>query len=151
MANYKYSLANYSIDIQSNDPTINSILGRLRIGGEGSAIGQISVELDNDMWSTEAYPTGAWVHNKNLSRVGKVTIQMNQLSSYEAKLRQLYNIYYGGDYAGVTLTVYDNSTGSRNKVVSCVDCYLTKIPSLILQETAQQDDWIFTCGEVNFI
>lgn len=150
MANYKYSLANYSVVVKSNDATINSILGSFSIGGQGSAVGQISIELDNDMWSTESYPTGAWVHNKNLSRTGKVTIQMNQLSAYEAKLRQLYNIYYGGDYGGCTLTVYDNSTNNRNKVATCIDCYITKIPTLTLQDTAQQDDWAFTCGEVNF-
>ena len=151
MASYKYSLANYSLNVKSDDSTINQIIGDLNIGGEGSAIGQITIELDNDMWSTEAYPTGAWVHNKNLSRVGKITIQMNQLSAYETVLRNLFKAYFGGDHGGCTITVYNNSTNPKTQIVSADDCYVTKIPALVFQNEAQQDDWVFTCGEVNFV
>lgn len=148
----KYSLASYKVAISANDQQIRDILGEaFVIGGQGSAVGQISVELDNDMWTTEPFATGAWVHNKNLAKTGKVNIQISQLSEDEIRLRNLFNIYYTNNLSeGVTLSITNNDETNPVEVASCTDCYLTKIPATIFADAAQNDEWIFTCGEIIF-
>lgn len=143
----KYSLANYILSIQPNDTTLRTMFSNVSIGGEGSATDTITISLENQIWKTDSFATGAWVHNKNLSRVGTAQISISQLSDNVAKFKQMCNIFYNGEYDGFTLSLVDN-TG--NKVCTCVDCYLTKIPDQEFKETAQTQSWTFTCGEITF-
>lgn len=143
----KYSLANYILSIQPNDTTLRTMFSNVSIGGEGSASDSIVITLDNDIWKTSGFATGAWVHDKHLARNGKVTISVSQLSEKVAKFKQMCNIFYNGEYDGFTLSLVDN-TG--NKVCTCVDCYITKIPDQEFKESAQMQTWTFTCGEITF-
>lgn len=143
----KYSLANYILSIQPNDTTLKTMFSNVSIGGEGSSIDSMTVSLDKEVWSTEAFATGAWVHNKNLARTGKITISISQLSDNVAKFKQMCNIFFNGEYDGFTLSLVDN-TGS--KVCTATDCYITKIPDQEMKDTAQMQTWIFTCGEITF-
>lgn len=143
----KYSLANYILSVDPNDSSIKSMFGTISIGGEGNAIGSISLSVSSSMWSTEGYATGAWIHNKNLDKHGSVTISINQLSDKVVKLIQLVKLYYGKDYDGFTLAVSDIN---GNKVASCIDCYIEKIPEQSFGTTASDQRWTFTCGQINF-
>ena len=143
----KYCLANYILSIQPNDPTLVSMFGNMSVGGEGDALSQMTISIEPTLWDTEGFATGAWVHNKNLSRTGTVTISISQLSDRVAKFKQLCNVYYNNDYNGVTMTLSDSE---GNKVCAAIDCYVQKIPEQQFQDKAQTQDWTFTCGEITF-
>lgn len=143
----KYSLSDYKVSIKTKDPALYSIFREITIGGEGSALDSITINTTNNLWDTTGFPTGGWVHNKNLSRVGTATISINQLSASVAKFKQLCNVYYGGDYEGVTLSVTD---ADNNEVASCEDCFIQKIPEQAFGATAANQAWVFTCGKVTF-
>ena len=144
----KYSLANYIISFQADDPRLQPYFANFSIGGQGSMLGSITVDYKEDLFTTETFETGGWVHNKNLSKVGTVTLNISQLSVAVAKLKQLCNYFYDVEnYEGFTISV-DDTAG--NNVCVCKDCYPTKIPQQSLQGTAQRQDWAFTSGEVTF-
>ena len=143
----KYNLANYILSIEPNDATIKNMFGVISVGGEGSAVGSITANLTNDMWSTESYNTGAWVHSKNMSRTGTVTVNISQVSKEVAKFIKMCKLFYGGDYDGFTLSVSDIS---GTKVCTAVDAYIQKIPNQEFGATAAQQAWTFTCGQLSF-
>lgn len=140
----KYSLANYILSIDADDAAIRSMFGAISIGGEGDAIGSISLSV-GEMWSTKGYATGAWVHEKSLDRHGTASVSINQLSPTVAKLIQLAKLYYGEDYNGFTLTITDIS---GNKIATCTDCYITGIPQQSFGTSASDQTWSFTCGRI---
>lgn len=144
----KYSLANYILTIKSDDPNASQIFGDdISIGGEGDAIGSISFSREGSMWSTESFSTGAWIHNKNLSRVGTAEIEISQLAPQVAKFIQICNVYYGSDYKGFTLSLTDTE---QNPIAEGIDCYITKVPEQNFGSSAGRQTWSFTCGQVNF-
>lgn len=143
----RYNLANYLVSITPNDTTLQNMFPNVVIGGEGSMMDTITISRDNDMWSTTGFSTGGWVHNKNLSKIGKVLINISQLSERIARFKQMCEVYYGADYDGFTLSVMDNS---GRKVCTCIDCYVQKIPDQRFGPTADMQEWGFTCGEVNY-
>ena len=143
----KYSLATYILSVEPNDVSIKNTFGTLAIGGQGSYMDSVRVRTNNNMWDTTPYATGAWVHNKNLSRVGTLEVALNQLSDEVAKFITMCETYYTGDYDGFTLTI------SRNdgvKVCTCVDCYIAKIPDQEFTAQAANQTWTFTCGQITF-
>ena len=142
----KYSLANYILSIEPADASLKTMFGTISIGGEGSYLGSINVSMNSSLWSTTGYATGAWVHNKSLDKSGTCKININQLSDKVIKLIKLCNVYYSGDYNGVTITVSDNS---GNKVATCVDCYIQKLADQSFSTTADSQDWTFTCGQIS--
>lgn len=143
----KYSLANYILSIQSNDSSLSSLFQNVYIGGEGSALDNITISMNSEMWSTSGFATGAWVHNKNLNRTGTVSINISQLSTNVMRFKQMLSVFYGGDYEGFTLSLTD-STGA--KVATCIDCYVIKIPDQAFGNDAGMQSWSFTCGEITF-
>lgn len=143
----RYSLANYILSIDSNDPTIKNIFGTISVGGEGNCLDSITIGDIPNQWETTGFSTGAWIHNKNLSKTGKVTLSLSQLSEQVAKFIKLCNIYYSGDYDGLTLSLTDNQ---GNKVCSCIDCYIQKIPDQSFTTSSGMQSWVFTCGQINF-
>lgn len=143
----RYSLSDYILSIEPNDQTIKSLFGTISIGGEGSYTDSIRLSRTNNMWSTDGYATGAWVHNKNMSRVGTATLSINQMSPSVAKFIKLANAFYGADYDGFTLSLSDRS---GTKVAECVDCYITTIPEQAFETSAGMQNWEFTCGQINF-
>lgn len=143
----RYSLANHVLSIKPNDNQINNIFGTISIGGEGNYLESVSVSNENTLWSTTGYATGAWVHNKNLAKTGTVTISLNQLSDQVAKLITLCETYYGGDYEGFTLTLTKND---NTKICTCIDCYISKIPTQSFGTSAANQSWVFTCGKITF-
>ena len=143
----RYSLANYVLSIEPNDSRLKSMFGTISIGGDGSYLGSITLSRTTSLFTTQGYPTGGWVHSKNLDRTGTASLNLNQLSSIVAKLVKMLNVYYTGDYDGLTLSVSDTS---GNKIASAIDCYITQIPAQVLGSSAQDQTWSFTCGQVNF-
>lgn len=143
----KYSLANYILSIDSNNPNLKNMFGTISIGGEGSYLGNITLSITNDMWTTTGYATGAWVHNKSLDRHGNITVQLNQISDPVSKFIQLCKIYYGNDYEGFTLSLSDIN---GNKIATGIDCYITKIPDQVYENEAGTQNWVFTCGQINY-
>lgn len=143
----RYSLANYILSIDSNDSDIKSMFGAISVGGEGNYLDTITIGGLPNLWDTTGFATGAWVHNKNLSKVGTVTVNLSQLSDQVAKFKKLCNVYYSGDYDGLTLSLTDIQ---GNKVCTCVDCYIQKIPNQEFAATAGMQSWVFTCGQINF-
>lgn len=143
----RYSLANYILSINPNDDNIKNMFGTISLGGEGNYLDNISIGGLPNLWDTTGFATGAWVHNKNLSKVGTATVNLSQLSEQINKFIKLCNIYYSGDYDGLTLSLSDNQ---GNKVCTCVDCYIQKIPDQEFGATAGMQSWVFTCGQINF-
>lgn len=143
----KYSLADYRVSIDSNDATVKSMFGTISIGGEGSYLGNVSVSQKSELWSTKGFATGAWVHDKNLDRTGKCQLQLHQLSNDVVKLIRLCNVFYSGNYGSLTIIVSDNL---GNKVASCTDCFIEKIPDQEFSDTSGSQTWSFTCGKVVF-
>ena len=84
----RYSLANYILSIKPNDPAL-SAFGEVTVGGEGNYHDNITISIDATMFSTTGYATGAWVHNKNLSKVGTASVSLSQLST---KLPSLFSL-----------------------------------------------------------
>lgn len=141
----RYSLANYILSIESNDATIRSLFGTISIGGEGSYMGSVKVEVPQDLWSTEGYATGAWVHNKNLDRSGTVAVELSQLSDAVQKFIRLCNLYYSGGYGSLSM-VLTNTAGT--KIATCTDCLPKNIPGQEFGDTAAKQTWTFTCGKI---
>lgn len=142
----RYSLADYILSIKSDDPNLQSF-GTISVGGEGDAIDSISIELDSNMWDTTGFATGAWIHDKNLSRTGKVAITLSQLSDKVAKFVQLAKVFYTGDFEGLTMSVTDSS---GQEVALCEDCYVVKIPRQDFAARAANQTWTFTAGKITF-
>lgn len=144
----KYSLADYILTIKPNELNAQAVFGNdISIGGEGDYVGSISLSRQNDMWSTTTFTTGAWIHNKNLSRSGSVSVQLNQLAPQVGRFIQLCNVYYGSDYEGFTLTLTDSE---QNQIAECIDCYITGIPEQTFGDNAADQTWKFTCGQINY-
>lgn len=149
----RYSLANYTlaITLPTDLATPLGLSGQesLVVGGEGSYLESMTVELDNDMFNTKGDSTGSWVHDKNLSRTGKVNISLNQMSDRVAKFKKIVNIYYqsGTDYEGCNLSLADNN---GNEIVNCTDCYFVKIPSQEYGSESANQQWSLTCGQIIF-
>lgn len=142
----RYSLADYILTIKSNNSEINNIIGNVSIGGEGSAIGSINISYSDSLWTTTGYKTGGYVHDKNLSRVGTISIALNQLSDKITKFIQLCNVCYSGNDDSLTLTVTDNN--SNQIIATGNDCYISKIADQVLGATAADQTWEFTCGKI---
>lgn len=143
----RYSLADYRLSIDSADPTIKSMFGTISIGGEGSYLGNVSVSQNSNLWNTKGFATGAWAHDKNLDRTGHCNLQLHQLSNDVVKLIRLCNIFYSGNYGSLTLIVSDNL---GNKVATCTDSFIEKIPDQSFSESSENQTWSFTCGKVVF-
>lgn len=143
----KYSLADKILSIKPNDAQINANFGTITVGGEGSYLDSFSVNPSENMFSTQGFSTGAWVHNKNVSRIGTCELSLNQISEQVKKLIMLCETYYSGEYDGFTLTL---STNDGKRICTCIDCYIQKIPSQNYQPTAQTQTWSFTCGKITF-
>lgn len=143
----RYSLANYILSISPKDQGIKSMFGVISLGGKDSYLGNITISIDPTLWSTKGYATGAWVHDKNLSRVGSCSVSIHQLADEVIKFIRLCQYYYSGDYNGCTLTVSDTK---GNKVATCEDCYISKIPDQTFGESSGNQTWSFTCGKVSF-
>lgn len=160
----RYSLADYIVTIKL--PSANALPSEyanlankeIKIGGPGesigsigSFIGQISITRSNNQWDTNGDVTGSWVHNQNLSKVGTVEIQINQVSDNVIRLIQLCNIYNTTSIReGLSITVTPATGESTTTYADCVDCYPTKIPNQVFGSTAANQTWSFTCGMVNF-
>lgn len=143
----RYSLANYQLTIEANDPSLASMFGSITIGGEGQHVGSVSFARTNNAFNTTSFATGAWVHNKNLSRVGTVSLSLNQLSNHIQTLMRMSDAFLTNDYDGFTLTL-TSLTGE--KVADAIDAYITRVPAQTFAESAEMQTWEFTCGKVNF-
>lgn len=143
----KYSLSNYILSIDSNDAAIKQMFGTISIGGEGSYLDTISLSNTESIYTTQGYATGGWVHNKSLDRHGIASLTINQLSEKVARFIQLAKLSLSGDYNGFTLSLSDIN---GNKIATCVDCYIAKIPDQQFATSAQNQTWEFTCGQINY-
>lgn len=160
----RYSLADYIVTIKlpgaNSLPTEYANLANkeIKIGGPGESIGsvgsfvgQISISRQSNQWDTVGDNTGSWVHNQNLSKVGTVDIQINQVSDNVIRLIQLCNIYNTTSIReGLTITVTPAANDSVTTYANCVDCYPTKISNQVFGNSATNQTWSFTCGMVDF-
>lgn len=154
----RYSLADYMVTITI--PAVGQLVSeQITIGGpgedgKGSCIGEIKVTRNTDMWSTEADATGSWVHNKTLDKTGTVELNIRQVSNYVIKLMQVCSAYesIASTAAGLTISVgpANSDTGAVVNFITCEDCFITKIPDQDYADTAAEQTWVFTCGQVKF-
>ena len=146
----RYSLASYILAATSDNSDIKNIFQDVTIGGEGDALSSITIQVNDKLWETESFATGAWVHNKNLSRTGTVEISISQLSDKVAKFKTFVNHFYDSSFddSSITMTLQD-STGAS--IAICEDCYPTQIPSQEFGSKSTDQRWIFTCGRITFV
>lgn len=144
----RYSLVDYILTI-SIPQKLRSVLGitTISIGGEGSYTDKFSFSMNNPTWQTSGDATGSWIHTKSLDRTGNATISLSMLSPQVVRLTRLFNLYFSSEMLdeGVTMTLSD---ASSNTVVTCNDCFITKLPDITIQDTPQQREWTFTCGQI---
>ena len=143
----RYSLAKYILTISANDVRMQDIFKELTIGGDGSLVGSVTFSRNSSLYETTGFATGGYVHNKNLSKIGTVTLSISQLAKSVGKLIAASEAFYGADYDGFTLTL---TTNEGEKVASAIDCYIQKTPDQVFESQASQQSWSFTCGEINF-
>ena len=149
----RYSLASHILSIEPNDASLSNTIKQVQVGGQGNALESITIDMDQDMWTTESFATGAYVHSKNLAKTGKITIRLSQLSEDTDKFKNLVNLHYQGDYKGLTVTLTNsmNDTGDGpNTICICKDCYFARIPTQEYGRTASMDSWVLTCGEISY-
>ena len=149
----RYSLADYILEIKLPE-SLTLALGlddeSISIGGEGSYLGNISIEHNSDLWSTSGDSTGSWIHIKNLDRSGTASLTINMLSPKSVQLTTILNLYYNinHDDEPMTLTLSDqNST----IVVTCISCHLRKLPAISFDNEPGTRNWVFTCGQIDVI
>lgn len=151
-----YSLTDYTLSVVVNDDLLSALgldssNNTITIGGNSSYVGQINIEARNQsMFSTEGDATGSWVHNKNKSRVGKISVQINQISEKVDLLTRILEYYYdaASDIGGLTLRVNKLSGNTPIVVAQGNDCYIENNPAKTYGNTAADQTWSFTCGEV---
>lgn len=159
-----YSLSDYQLtigipeivarDLQLTDAEGNFLtsyqIGGPGLNGEGSFVGRIQVQRDENAWETQGDKTGSWVHNRSRNKTGKITLDLNQISDQTIDLYQLCKIYESieGNYEGLTLTINTNSSDESSPLAKGIDAYITKQPDYPLDETAGNLTWEFTCGQV---
>lgn len=146
----RYSLANYTLTISISTELAGDFgIETLTVGGEGSYLDNISINLNDNLWSTEGDATGSWVHNKNLNRTGTCSVTLSMLSDNVARFITLCNLYYNStnNYSGLTMAL---RSSDEKTIATCDDCYIQKIPNQEFQSTAQNQTWVFTCGKITF-
>lgn len=161
---HTYSLADYQLTIGLGD-SIASLLGlrdsygnlltNFSIGGpgengEGSFVGQITVNRAQDLFTTTGDATGSWVHDKNLNRTGTITIDITQISDDIITLVQLCQIFESvqSNMPGLELTINSVASSAGTTMVTGRDCYISKLPELTLADSAGKLTWSFTCGQI---
>lgn len=153
----RYSLADYIMTVRV--PAIGNLAAEeISIGGpgengEGSCVGEIKVTRRTDMWTTEGDPTGSWVHNKNLDKTGTIELNIKQVSANVQKLMMICSAYesLNTKAAGLTITINPaNDDGATTDYITGVDVFIQKIPDQDYSDTAKDQQWIFTCGQVKY-
>ena len=163
MATNRYSLTDYilTLTIPDNQYIPESIRGQqfsiggagIEAGGVGSFLGEISLTRNKDAWETEGDYTGSWVHNKNNDKTGECKVQIRQVSDMVIRLAQICSIFESiqenvpGLKLQVTSAYVDNLSGT-NIIATCNDCYIKKMADITFGDTAQLQDWTFTCGQI---
>ena len=152
----RYSLADYRVTIEGLLPGISDPI-RITIGGagengEGSCLGEIKVTRNTELWNTVADATGSWVHNRNLDKTGTVELSLRQVSDDVVRLIQLCSSYENvtSDATGLTITVSPSHSYSVKAEAFCNDCFPVKVPDQVFGDTAAEQSWVFTCGQVKF-
>ena len=152
----RYSLADYQATLTV--PAIGSseaesiTIGGAGKNGIGSCVGEISVTRNSNLWTTEADPTGSWVHNKNLDKTGIVRINIRQVSDTVIRLIQICSAFESADIESTTgITININpvlNNEAATQFITCNDCFIVKIPDQTFGQTAAEQSWEFTCGQI---
>lgn len=161
---HTYSLADYQLTIGISEDLANklnlrdsngNVLTNFTIGGpgengEGSFVGQISVNRSKELFTTTGDATGSWVHDKSLDRTGTITIDITQISDDIVALVQICQIFESvqSSMPGLELTINSVASDVNTTMVTGKDAYIQKLPELTLGETAGRLSWVFTCGQI---
>lgn len=160
----RYSLTDYILSvkvpeelrdvfIEDSTDTVDASSNIISIGGDGSYTGSITITNNNAQFTTDGDVTGSWVHNKSKDQTGTIKVNIKQVSDKVLLLVRLYQTYYASDTIteGLTLTV-SKATGNGNQESVCVgtDCYINQRPDIVYGDTADGQEWTFTCGRITF-
>lgn len=145
----RYSLANYYVSFTHTATDLTDLFDSVSIGGEYDTLSSIDIAYASNLWTTTGYATGAWVHAMNLDRHGTITITLSIISDNIDKFIKFCNLFYlnGAAYEGLTMTVTNTVS---DVVLTATDCYIQKIPNLQLSATPGNQQWVFTCGKIDF-
>ena len=149
----RYSLADYVLAVkvpeELSELFADDSNNTFKIGGEGSYLSNISVSLNENMYSTSGDSTGSWVHNRSLNQTGTCSITVSMLAPGASTLKRVCNIYYSSSkfIPGLTLAIQNNN---GETLIDMEDCYIQKIPTHAYQSDAQDQTWSFTCGKITF-
>ena len=160
-----YSLADYQITIgiseefaktynlKDGDETLKGYqIGGPGADGTGSFVGRIQVERAEDAWTTVGDKTGSWVHNRSRNKVGRITLELNQISDQTIDLYHLCQFYddLENTYEGLTITINAANQEQETTLVKAIDCYVVKQADYPMSETASNLTWVFTCGQIEY-
>lgn len=147
----RYSLSDYILSITNLPTSLGLENNSISVGGEGSYLNSIAAENTGNMFSTSGDATGSWVHNKSLDRTGTITIDINQMSPQIANLVQILTVFYNVDddrnTDGMTISLLDRN---MKHVFDAKDCFVQKIPRQSFGQTADNQSWVITSGQLTF-
>lgn len=145
----RYCLANYILTADIPED-IGFGTQSVSIGGEGSYMDNVTVIMNESMFSTQGDYTGSWVHVKNLNQTGRIQISIKQVSDKIATFKALVNIYRNLDSeaSGMTLTLRDTL---NNTICIAEDCVIEKNPDQTFANEPDNQTWTFLCGKINFV
>ena len=144
---FRYSLAQVRVDItRKGNSTIS-------FGGNKSMLGSITFSRSTERFSVTGDATGGYIVNENLDATGEVTISIRQFAPLVRTLTNLFNSYDQGegygigskDQGAVTITAYYGD----KKAAIAKGCFLN-MSELVFGEEAEDRDFTFIAGEVNF-
>lgn len=161
---HTYSLTDYILSIQVPSSLQEIFLGTgetedpysnvISIGGNESFVGSITIgEAGSAQYETQGDVTGSWVHNKSKDQTGTISVELNQISDQVRLLIRLFQTYYDSDTTteGLTLTI-NKAIGGENQlpIATGTDCYIANRPEITYGESADNQEWEFTCGRITF-
>lgn len=146
-----YSLADYTVSFKAGGVEV-------KIGGTAESSGSVNqksgylnriiLRRTNNAWDTASDVTGGFVHNRNLSKIGTVTVQINQISDNIARLLYILKAYENST-TPVPFDIYITQNGNV-EVATCKSCLIQKASDQTFGESADYQEWVFTCGEIIF-
>lgn len=114
----------------------------------GQGVGQITIEMDNDMTSHDFGTDGSNIISRISVYSGKMILQCQQMSNIHNWLMATFNAVKMGDvkeWARMTCMIRRISDGSINYIDGIS---FERVPPKVYQKEGQMVDWVLWAGDI---
>jgi hypothetical protein len=121
---------------------VHDSVGQKSMNGKG--IGQLTIAYTNDLTGPDLGADGSVMITKVISRMGQITIEVQQTSSANAWLIEYANTVVEADsseWAAGTITIEESFDGGVT--TTATDCALLKRPDRSLKQQGDHVSWVF--------